>query len=158
MRPRRRGVPARAKSAVLAIGLGLATAASCAAPERDGTGETKAVTIAAATASAAPGDLDVLLMIDDSSGMASMQAKLAAQLPSFINVLENLPSGLPNIHIAVVSSDLGAPGDSTTVTCTTSGDQGLFRVSPSCPSSTLAAGRDVPLQRRRDRQLHGQSG
>jgi MYXO-CTERM domain-containing protein len=37
----------------------------------------------------------------------------------------------------VVSSDLGAPGDSTSVTCTTSGDQGLFRLSPSCASSTL---------------------
>lgn len=79
-------------------------------------------------------------MIDDSSGMTSMQAKLATQIPSFVGALENLPNGLPDIHIAVVSSDLGAPGDSTTVTCTTSGDQGLFRLSPSCTSSTLAAG------------------
>ena len=69
-----------------------------------------------------------------------MQTKLAAQIPSFIQALENLPNGLPNIHIAVVSSDLGAPGDSTSVTCTTAGDQGLFRLSPGCASSTLAAG------------------
>ena len=100
----------------------------------------KAVQIAAAATSAAPDDLDVLFMIDDSSGMTSMQTKLAAQIPSFIAALENLPNGLPNIHIAVVSSDLGAPGDSTSVTCTTAGDQGLFRLSPSCASSTLAAG------------------
>ena len=140
MRPRREGLLAHAKFAVLALGLGLAIAPSCAAPERDGTVETKAVEIAAATAVAAPGDLDVLFMIDDSSGMTSMQTKLAAQIPSFVQALEDLPNGLPNIHIAVVSSDLGAPGDSTTVTCTTSGDQGLFRLSPSCASSTLATG------------------
>src|SRR4051794_9484329 len=130
MRPRRRGLLAHAKSAALALGLGLATAASCASPERDGTVETSAVTVAAATVGAAPGDLDVLFMIDDSSGMASMQTKLAAQIPSFIDALESLPNGLPNIHIAVVSSDLGAPGDSTSVACTTAGDQGLFRISP----------------------------
>ncbi len=140
MRSRRRGVLARAKSPAFALSLGLAMAASCASPERDATGETRALQIAAATASASPGDLDVLFMIDDSSGMTSMQAKLATQIPSFVGALENLPHGLPNIHIAVVSSDLGAPGDSTSVTCTTSGDQGLFRLSPSCTSSTLAAG------------------
>ena len=140
MRSRRRGVLARAKSPVLALGLGLATAASCGSLERDGTAKTKALQIAAATPGASPGDLDVLFMIDDSSGMTSMQAKLATQIPSFIGALENLPNGLPNIHIAVVSSDLGAPGDSTSITCTTSGDQGLFRLSPSCTSSTLAAG------------------
>jgi hypothetical protein len=137
MRPRRRGVLVRAKSVVLVLGLGLAMAASCASPERDGTLETKAGAIAAATGSAGPGDLDVLFMIDDSAGMGSMQTKLAAQIPSFIDALENLPNGLPNIHIAVVSSDLGAPGDSTSVTCTTAGDQGLFRLSPSCPVPTL---------------------
>ena len=142
MRQRREGAFAHAVSAstVFAIGLGLAAVASCASPERDGTVDTKAIQIAAATASAAPGDLDVLFMIDDSSGMTSMQTKLAAQIPSFIGALENLPNGLPDIHIAVVSSDLGAPGDSTTVTCTTAGDQGLFRLSPGCATSTLAAG------------------
>ena len=100
--------------------------------------ETRAVQIAAAAMGAAPGDLDVLFMIDNSSGMTPMQTKLAAQIPLFIQALASLPGGLPNIHIAVVSSDLGAPGDSTTIACTTAGDQGLFRTSPSCPSSTLA--------------------
>ena len=138
MRHRRKGAFAHAASAVLA--LGLAAAASCASPERDGTVETKVAAIGVDTPAASPGDLDVLFMIDDSSGMASMQTKLAVQIPSFIDALQNLPNGLPNIHIAVVSSDLGAPGDSTSVTCTTSGDQGLFRLSPSCTSSTLAAG------------------
>ena len=138
MRHRRKGAFAHAASAVLA--LGLAAAASCASPERDGTVETKVAAIGVDTPAAIPGDLDVLFMIDDSSGMASMQTKLAVQIPSFIDSLQNLPNGIPNVHVAVVSSDLGAPGDSTSVTCTTSGDQGLFRLSPSCTSSTLAAG------------------
>ena len=140
MSPRRGGPLVRAKPVVLALGLGLATAASCASPERDGTVETKPVQIAAATAGAGPGDLDVLFMIDDSAGMTSMQAKLAAEIPFFVQTLEGLPRGLPNLHVAVVSSDLGAPGDSTSVTCTTAGDQGLFRISPTCADSTLAAG------------------
>ncbi len=139
MRDRREGAFAHSVSGstVLALSLGLAMAGSCSAPGRDGTVETKAVQIAAATTSGAPGDLDVLFMIDDASGMTSMQTRLAAQIPAFVQALENLPYGLPNLHIAVVSSDLGAPGDSTSVTCTTSGDQGLFRLSPSCASSTL---------------------
>ena len=91
MRPRREGLLAHGKSAVLALGIGLAIATSCASPERDGAVETKAVEIAAATAATAPGDLDVLFMIDDSSGMTSMQTKLAAQIPSFVQALETLP-------------------------------------------------------------------
>src|SRR4051794_38032457 len=118
MRPRRRGLLAPATSAAV-LGLALATPASCASPEREGPVDPSAATIAAATAGPAPGDLDVLFMIDDSTGMTSMQTALAAQLPFFIDRLESLPNGLPNLHIAVVSSDLGAPGDSTSVTCTT---------------------------------------
>ncbi len=140
MSPRRGAVPVGAKAAVLALGLGLVAGASCASPERDGAVETKAVQIAAVTPGGEPGDLDVLFMIDDSSGMASMQTKLATEMRAFIDALESLPNGLPNIHIAVVSSDLGAPGDATSVTCTTAGDQGLFRLAPSCASSTLADG------------------
>ena len=140
MRHRREGALAQpgSASAVFAIGLGLATAASCASSDREGTVETKAVPIAAVTMGAAPGDLDVLFMIDDSSGMTSMQTKLAAQIPSFIDALESLPNGLPNIHIAVVSSDLGAPSDAMSLTgCTPTGDQGLFWFSPNCTGSTL---------------------
>jgi len=50
-------------------------------------------------------NIDILFMIDDSSSMKSMQKKLADQLPTFMQVLEGLPNGLPNVHIAVVSSD-----------------------------------------------------
>src|SRR5262245_48190484 len=53
-------------------------------------------------------DLDILFMIDTSPGMAPLQAKLVAAVPAFIDALQALPGGLPNLHLAVVSSDMGA--------------------------------------------------
>ncbi len=87
-------------------------------------------------------EVDVLMMIDDSSEMEEMQAKLYDQLPGFINALEGLPVPL-SLHLAVVSSDMGAPGDSTTsIGCTKQGDQGAFHAAPqgTCVNTTLIAG------------------
>jgi hypothetical protein len=91
-------------------------------------------------------DLDLLFMIDNSSSMTLMQQKLAAQIPTFFNVLQGLPSGLPNLHVAVVSSDMGAPGDSTSqIGCTQRGDDGMFQyqigaAATSCNATTLTQG------------------
>ncbi|MES1157839.1 MAG: vWA domain-containing protein, partial [Haliangium ochraceum] len=76
-------------------------------------------------------NIDILFMIDNSSSMTSMQQKLLMQLPAFMQVLQMLPNGLPNVHIAVVSSDMGAPGDSTSsIACTQYGDDGNFQAMP----------------------------
>ena len=105
-------------------------AVSCAPLGGDLLVDTKVAAVGAA-GTAGPGNLDVLLMIDDSPEMAPMQQKLTAQLPTFLTALESLPGGLPNIHIAVVSSDLGAPSDSAAaIGCTTTGDQGIFQSQP----------------------------
>ena len=40
--------------------------------------------------------------------MKPLQAKMAARLPDFMQRLKALPGGLPDIHVAVVSSSLGA--------------------------------------------------
>ena len=53
-------------------------------------------------------NLDLLFMIDNSSSMRLSQANLLTNFPTFMNVLKDLPGGLPNIHVAVVSSDMGA--------------------------------------------------
>ena len=92
--------------------LGLA-AASCAQPNVDSSAGASPAAVTAAATGTSPGNLDVLFMIDNSSSMTVMQQKLASQIPSFLTALQNLPMGLPNIHIAVVSSDMGAPGTST---------------------------------------------
>ena len=87
-------------------------------------------------------EVDILFMIDNSSEMTSMQEKLYAQLPLFVQSLQSLPVP-PSLHIAVVSSDMGAPGDATSsIMCTKAGDQGQFQSMPrgTCTATTLTAG------------------
>src|SRR5882724_7910439 len=55
-------------------------------------------------------DIDILFVIDDSPSMADKQANLEANFHRFIEVLETIDGGLPNVHIAVVTSDLGTKG------------------------------------------------
>ena len=92
--------------------------------------------------------VDILMMIDNSSSMTSMQQKLYAQLPSFVSALQSLPTP-PSLHLAVVSSDMGAPGDSTSeIQCSTFGDDGELQSAPrsnsmlnppvACTDSTIA--------------------
>jgi hypothetical protein len=89
-------------------------------------------------------DVDVLFMIDNSLSMKPLQEKLATNFPVFMQVLQALPGGLPNVHIAVVSSDMGAGQfDATDVPqCRHLGDQGVFQNSPraACTASGLNAG------------------
>jgi hypothetical protein len=55
-------------------------------------------------------DVDILFLIDDSPSMADKQANLIANFHRFIEVLETIDGGLPNVHIAVATSDLGTKG------------------------------------------------
>ena len=87
-------------------------------------------------------EIDILFMIDNSSSMTEMQSKLYDQLPLFMNKLTTLPNP-PSLHVAVVSSDMGAPGDATSsIMCTHAGDQGQFQSMPrgTCTSTMLTAG------------------
>jgi hypothetical protein len=84
---------------------------------------------------------DILFMVDDSSSMEPSQATLIASIPAFFTALEGLPGGLPDLHIAVVTSDMGA-GDGTITGCSGNGDDGVFRYAPtgSCTATTLQNG------------------
>jgi hypothetical protein len=55
-------------------------------------------------------DIDILFVIDDSPSMADKQANIRANFPNFINVLASIEGGLPNVHIGIVSPDLGTKG------------------------------------------------
>ena len=55
-------------------------------------------------------DIDILFVIDDSPSMLDKQTNLKANFPNFINVLNTIEGGLPNVHIGVVTSDLGTKG------------------------------------------------
>src|SRR5687767_12183077 len=52
-------------------------------------------------------DLDLLFVIDDSGSMADKQNNLVTNFPNFINVLSTLEGGLPNLHLGVVTTDMG---------------------------------------------------
>jgi len=88
-------------------------------------------------------EIDILFMVDDSSSMVPLQAKLLTNFPVFMNVLKALPMGLPDVHVAVVSSDTG-PGayDLPQYHCSFGGDRGQFQSQPrgTCTASPLNPG------------------
>jgi hypothetical protein len=92
-------------------------------------------------------ELDILFMIDNSSSMTTMQQKLLMQLPIFMEVLQQLPNGLPSVQVAVVSSDMGATSDQDISgpgsNChNDGGDNGVFfsMAQGACLSTTLNPG------------------
>jgi hypothetical protein len=91
---------------------------------------------------AGPRDLDVLFMVDNSTGMTFDQQKLIASFPEYVASLVALPGGMPNLHLAVVSSSLGAGRTTDIPHCAPGGDRGMFHSLPrgSCGSSGLPDG------------------
>jgi hypothetical protein len=58
-------------------------------------------------------DLDLLFVIDNSASMTPHQEALAASFPTMMDVLSELDGGLPNLHIGVVTSDMGMSASRT---------------------------------------------
>jgi hypothetical protein len=56
-------------------------------------------------------DVDILFVIDDSGSMLDKQNSLKDNFPNFINVLNTIQGGLPDVHIGVVTSDMGSKGE-----------------------------------------------
>jgi hypothetical protein len=74
--------------------------------------------------------LDILFVIDDSGSMREEQANLTRNFPRLLDVLGQLPDGLPDVHIGVVSTNVGAGGDDAS--CPTDGDNGRLQVRERC--------------------------
>jgi hypothetical protein len=55
-------------------------------------------------------DLDVLFVIDDSPSTLDKQTNLKNAFPAFITELSLVEGGLPNLHIGVLTPDLGTQG------------------------------------------------
>jgi hypothetical protein len=55
-------------------------------------------------------DLDVLFVVDDSPGILGLQSTLEAAFPAFVTEMQGLEGGLANVHIGVVTSDVGTMG------------------------------------------------
>ena len=79
-------------------------------------------------------------MVDKSPTMKDEQTSLANNFPRFIEVLENIPGGLPNVHIGVITQDIGAGGFSTGGTCKGAGDGGRLPVAPRVAGCTPPSG------------------
>ena len=50
-------------------------------------------------------NIDILWVVDNSKSMDGEQAALIANFPAFIDVLESIEGGLPNVHMGVVSTN-----------------------------------------------------
>jgi hypothetical protein len=86
--------------------------------------------------------VDMLFVVDNSSETIRLQASLLNNFPVFLTSLQGLSGAPPDMHIAVVSSDLGA-GDGSIAGCNaTGGDKGIFQHTPRgrCTSTGLAPG------------------
>jgi hypothetical protein len=88
-------------------------------------------------------DLDVLFVVDTAPGARGAQAKLAAGFATFVETLRAGHVQLPNLHVGVISSDLGAGADAATAApgCRPGGDRGAFQSAPrgACAASGLPA-------------------
>lgn len=91
------------------------------------------------------GKLDLLFVVDNSGSMADEQRLLAEQLP---NMIRGFASGdvngdgqqdhpKANMHVGVISTDMGVHPGSNVTGCTRFGDDALLRSRTDCPPSPL---------------------
>src|SRR4051794_10446673 len=87
------------------------------------------------------GAVDILFMVDNSSSMAPLQQQLAAGFDAFMTIIDGLPGGAPDLHIGVVSSDMGAGDDSIARCDGQGGDRGRLQyvARDSCTQTNLDA-------------------
>ncbi|HTE51763.1 MAG TPA: hypothetical protein VK698_13005, partial [Kofleriaceae bacterium] len=130
---------------LLVLILGLVLVAGC--PTRDVTSlplRRSGEQVSEIPASVRP-DLDLLFVIDNSSSMAGEQQLLGENFPRFIEKLGEARGGLPDLHLGVVSSDLGIapfalPARGTGGACEGEGDRGRLLRGPPGSDCPLAAG------------------
>src|SRR5262249_23863876 len=70
------------------------------------------------------GLVDILFVIEDLDTVE--QQNLVSNLPVLINQLESLPAGLPDVHIAVTTSSMGAGAFTSSVPRCMTPDGGRF--------------------------------
>ncbi len=80
-----------------------------------------------------PKGVDVLLVVDNSPGMAYAQLWLGRDLATLVTELESLPGG-PNYRIGVITTDMGI-GNHATAGCSQKGDNGQLILSKHCPKT-----------------------
>ena len=99
-------------------------------------------------------DVDLLFLIDDSMSMKKSQANLLRNFPRSCRALEGFEGGLPNVHIAVISSDMGDGGVTQCVAA--KGESSSSAPRGGCATDQPAGRRALHLECRGSRQLHRQ--
>lgn len=83
----------------------------------------------------APAEIDLLFVIDSSAAMAGEQQQLAADAGELFDALAALPTGMPDLHVGVVSTDVGL-GDAAAglpgSQCRARGDDGALHGAATC--------------------------
>jgi hypothetical protein len=87
-------------------------------------------------------DLDILFVIDNSHSMHEEQEALLAAFPTFMDVLGTIGGGLPNVHIGVISTDIGI-GEHATTGCEGQGENGVLQAAPRIAGCQPPAGRFI---------------
>jgi hypothetical protein len=123
---------------------------------RDGGTDVDAPPAVACMSAGVQTDLDILFVIDDSGSMAEEQTTLAAAFGGFESALAARFAALPNLHIGVVSSNMGAGGFSITG-CLDAGDDGRLHgeAQGACTPPTEAFLSDVDVGGARQRNYTG---
>lgn len=85
-------------------------------------------------------DIDIVFLIDKSPTMADEQMALTEAFPEFMNILSQIEGGKPNLHIGVISQDIGAGGGAVGGNCSGSGDNGNLLAIPRIPGCTPPSG------------------
>lgn len=101
----------------LVVAVGVAALWACTSHRLVAPHEQPAASRRATFLPAADRKLDLLFMVDDSASMQPLQDKLARNLPTLIDRLTILPGGLPDLHIAVISSSVGQDSLSDIAAC-----------------------------------------
>jgi hypothetical protein len=107
-----------------------------------GTGGSSSATLTTTFATKLNTEVDILFVIDNWASTTETQTKVYDQIPLFMSVLQSLPTPL-DLHVAVITTDMGAPGDATSaIACSTLGDGGVFSSAPrgTCTSTGLESG------------------
>ena len=85
-------------------------------------------------------NLDVLFVIDDSGSTRDKQQVFAQNYKNFVAALAQFPSGLPNLHIGVVTSSIDVGRDVGAAVChPASGANGALQNAPRDPRATCAS-------------------
>jgi hypothetical protein len=88
--------------------------------------------------SAVSRNVDVVFVIDDAGSSGAAQRGLVSAFAEYQRVLASLPGGLPNVHIGVVSTNMGAGRTNDIESCKGDGDTGVFQSRPRGPTCATA--------------------